>query len=291
MISTGSKKIKAILAEIQITSYLSYKLYLSDLYQSLKSELENFNHKDFASLLGFSENNNTLRLVITGHRTLSNKAAKIIAASLELKLAERRYFLIMVEFNNERIPNQREKLFADLIRLKSKLCPKVLDSKQLRYFEHWYNPIIREILSLKNLAGRPENIQNALSFPLRLDEIKKSLDLLVEIGAVKYNRRNGCYEKTNEHIVTDNEVDSLSISSYHQRMIEMGKDSLTRIHEDYRSVNAVTVSISRDRVALIKEKINQLLDEVLELEGHCENPSDIYQLNVQLFPFTKEGGK
>ncbi|MFW7380722.1 MAG: TIGR02147 family protein [Oligoflexus sp.] len=282
------KSFKKIVDRLTVISYLSYKEYLSDLFKACKHEDENFTHKDFAAHLGFARTNNTIRLVIGGSRLLTEKAATSICRHLGYKSLEKRYFIGLVAFNNERLPREREMLFAKLLKLKSDISPKSIDEKQLRYFEQWYNPIIREMMSLKNLDTSPEGIQASLCFPLRLDEIKRSLELLQEMGVIRYDKIAGRYEKVSGHISTDDEVDSLSVTRYHQKMIEMGKDAITRVHEDLRSVNAVTVSISKKNIPLLKAKINHLLDEILELEEQCTDPEDVYQVNVQMFPFTKK---
>ena len=282
------KKIQQILAdECRVAGYLSYREYLKDALAVCQSHLVNFSHKDFSELCGFARTNNIIRLIITGHRVLTLKSAKTVASGLGLKFSERRYFLLLVEYANQRVPVAREEIFQKLIQLRREIDPNLLHDNQLEYFQDWFNPIIRELMALERVDTSPEGVQSALSFPLRLDEIKRSLDLLQRLGFITYDRKRGRFEPSKGHVSTEEEVDSIAITRYHQKMIEMAKESLTRIHEDYRSINAVTVSLSLSAIPVLKEKINRFLDEILELEDDIDNPSDVYQLNVQLFPFTK----
>ena len=278
---------KLVIDKVPVMNFLSYRDYLKQLFGSLKDLNKDITHKDFSELLGFARTNNTIRLVIGGNRILSRSAASNLCKALQLKGIDRRYFILLVEFNNERVPKVREEYFSKLLKLKKESDPnKDLNQNQMKYFSEWYHPIIREILSVG--AGlTAEEIQSLLRFPLRLDEIKKSLSLLEGMGYIRKDINSDKYFKSGQVIETDAVVDSLAVTQYHQQMIEMAKDSITRIHESVRTVNAVTVSVPVAAVPLINDQINKLLDGVLALEAETEKHSDVFQLNVQLFPFTK----
>ncbi|SMF16909.1 TIGR02147 family protein [Pseudobacteriovorax antillogorgiicola] len=281
------RNMQAVVDRVSVLNFLSYREYLNLLFKSLKKDVPGVTHKDFSELLGFSKTNNTIRLVITGHRILTKVAASTICKAIGIKGLERRYLLLLVDFNNERVPKKREETFNHLIKLKKESDPQALNEKQIQYFGEWYHPIIREMMDLEDLDTSPEGIQQALRFPLRLDEIKKSLQLLEDLGVIKFDAELERYIRAGDVIETGDVVDSLAITQYHQKMIEMGKDSITRIHESVRTINAVTVSIPVEAVPLINQKMSQFLDEVLNIESEMNEHTDVFQINVQVFPFTK----
>lgn len=268
-------------------SFMSYRDYLSKLYAKLKKDAPTITHKDFSELLGFSRDNNTVRLVISGHRILSRSSAEIVVKSSGIKGQKKKYFLLMVDFNNERIPKKREDLFEQLLSLKKSSNPKRLNDKQMQYFSQWYHPVIRELMAIRDQEADPEKIQERLQFPLRLDQIKKSLQLLESIGLIEFDNTEQRFKRSGEVVGTDEIVDSLAVTQYHQKMIEMGKDSITRIHESIRTINSVTISIPVSAVPTLNEKIDKFLDEVLRVEDELDDHSDVFQVNVQMFPFTK----
>ncbi len=272
-----------------VAGYLSHREYLKDAFELCKQLYPSFSHKDFAEFLGFSRTNNMVRLVISGHRILTPKAAKALCQGLGLKHSERRYFLLMVEYANERIPVVREELFSKLIKLRKEISPNIVDEQQLDYFEQWYHPVLREILQLEGIDKTPEGIQGALSFPLRLDEIKKGIELLQKLGLIIYDNKTSKYLANKKQIWTEDRFNSLAITRYHQKMIEIAKESITRINGHNRLIEAVTISISEEAVTKLREKIDALLTEAMELESDAGQHKEVYQINLQLFPFTKVG--
>jgi uncharacterized protein (TIGR02147 family) len=160
---------------------------------------------------------------------------------------------------------------------------------QMQYFSEWYHPVIREALGLHENGLTPEQLQDALDFPMRLDQVKKSLELLVKLGYATHSARDNHYKRTPESITTPSEVEGLAVVRFHQKMMESAKESITRIKEERRSIAAVTVCLSEDKIAEIKKKIDQLMHEVIALEGaeSSKESAAVFQLNVQFFPFTK----
>jgi uncharacterized protein (TIGR02147 family) len=69
-------------------------------------------------------------------------------------------------------------------------------------------------------------------------------------------------------------------------MIELALDSLKNEARELREFNGVTLSISMDKLPLLKEKIRQFRKEINELTSNLEGADQVYQLNVQLFPLT-----
>ena len=276
-----------IARSIKITEYLSGMDYLKALFQKMKEQWPNYTHHDFSAGLGFARANNMIRLIVSGKRNLSPKQATKIANALDLHGTERRYWTAMAQYNAARTVSEREALFRLMVNYKSQSQPSELDADQVRYFSEWFHPVIREILPLAGIDGDPEAIKARLAFPLRLDEIKDSLKLLENMGAIVRDPETSRYRRTEARIATDSEVDSLAIVRFHQKMIEIGRESITRVQEDLRSINAVTVSIPRSAVPIIKGKIQELVAAVMALEDGGSAAEDVYQMNIQLFPFTK----
>ena len=266
MTSTASKKQLASIADqVDVTRYLSYRDYLGAFYDLLKKQMESYSYLQFAEDLGFSKTN-VIRLVIAGKRPLTLKAGEKIAKSFALKGPERKYWLMMVRYNNERVPAQREEYFQKLMDQKQKDLPTELDQKHLEYFNEWYYPVIREMVVLPEFDGTPEWIKGNLSFPLRLEEIKRALELLEELEFLTTNPETGKLKVSDKDVITERELDSISIVRYHQKMIEIGKESITRVDEDMRDIRAMTLRLSPEKVDLVKAKIEVALREVLEME-------------------------
>lgn len=271
---------------VPVTQYLGHRDYLKALYEAAKSRIEAYSYLRFAEDLGFSRTN-VLRLVIAGQRPLSSKAAEKVARALELHGADRRYWTTLVKYGNERLPASRDNLFRLLMSYKTQANPKELSATQAEYFGEWYHPVIREMTGLADFDGDPEWIKSRLMFPLRIEQIRRSLDLLVLLGAVRVDEKHGRYIRSDGRISTDAEVDSMAIVRFHQKMIEIGRESITAVPEQQRDVRAVTVSLPTAALPILKGKIQEWIAEVAAMEQDGATGDQVVQVNVQMFPFTK----
>lgn len=285
--NTNREIIREELGEMQITEFLNYRDLLRVLYERCKSRIEKYSYLKFAEDLGFSATN-VVRLIIIGERTLTLKAAAKLTRNLEIHGSQRRYLTSLISYNNSRKPAEREKYFKQVLAYKMKSDPKKMTDYQIAYFSEWYHPVIREVINLKGFDGTPEWIQRKLAFPLRLEEIKAALSTLLEIGVIKMDEAKGKYISNVRNIVTESEIDALAIVRYHQKMIEIAKESITRVDEKKRDIRALTVALPASAIPGLKAKIQEFLLETLELES-ADSSEEVYQMNIQLFPFTENG--
>ena len=273
-------------AKMPVTQHLSHRDYLKALYDAVKAEAEAYSYLKYAEDLGFSATN-VVRLVIAGQRPLTSKAAEKIAKALDLHGSDRRYWTTLVKYANARLPAERDNLFRLLMSYKTKSQPAELDPVQAEYFSEWYHPVIREMTALADFDGDPEHIKARLTFPLRLEQIKRSLELLEQLGVILKDPATGRYARTATRIATDSEVDSMAVVRYHQKMIEIGRESITVVPEEARDIRAVTVSLPKAALPLLKGKIEEWVAQIAAME-HDDTPGDqVIQVNVQMFPFTK----
>ncbi len=272
--------------EVGVTGFLTPQEYLGELYQVVKSKKSHYSYLDFSEDLGFSRTN-VLRLMIAGQRPLSIKSGIRMAQSLELTGVDRRYFMILIKYSLCRVASERDEHFRELVSLKTKKSPKDLNPNQAEYFSEWYHPVIREMTSLKDFNGDPHWIQERLNFGLRLDLIKRSLDLLTTLGYIEYVPDNQTWRRSDQKIKTDEEVDSLALIRYHQKMMEIAKESLTVIDEDQRDIRAATLSVPAAILPVLKAKVAAWINEMSDLEKPAETSDLVVQINVQMFAFTK----
>ncbi len=282
------KVLTKCMKELQISEYIDYKNFLKKLYQDAKELIPSYSYLLFSEDLGFGKNNSS-RLIIIGDRTLTVKAAEKIVTNLQIKGPKKRYFLAMVDFVNNRDANKRDDLYSEMMKCKEKLEKDlVIDSNVLRYIERWYLPILREMTALEEFKNDPKWIQEKLNFPVHLKEIRYAMKSLVELGLVTYDEKNDTYKRTAEKVHSPPELSHMAAVRFHQKMIDLGKDSILRVKQEQREVVAQTIALPLSAVKGLKVKINKLLDEVELLESH-KSDSEIFQINVQMFPVTHVG--
>ena len=274
------------LSEVRIVHFLHYRDYLKHLYLNVKEKIRPYSYIKYTDDLGCG-NNNTMRLIIIGKRPLTVKAGEKVADALELSGNERKYWIALILFNNAKRSGERERNLKRLITIKSRLLPTPLDESRLEYFSEWYNPVIRELATRSDFCMDPKWIQSKLIFPLRIEEVKKSLQLLTRLGLIYYNSKLDRYVSSDEPIDTGPDARGIAFIGYQQRMIELGKEAISRVDKDRRELVSATISLPETVISDLRRKIRTLVNEAATLEDtDGSRDATVLQLSVQLFPHT-----
>lgn len=226
--------------------------------------------------------------MIKGKRPLSAKAAQRIIKALGLVNVERRYFSSLVEYQNSRQSDRRETLFQELIDLKSKVIKEEESHSQLEFFSEWFHIIIYQMTFMKDFNKDPYHIAKCLIPKIRPDQARKSLQLLKSLGLISEDAETGDVSPTKTRITTGDEIASIAVTRYHQKMINLGKESITGSHESERDVSSVSVSIPLSMIPELKAEISAFRKRILALGDQKKNQcEEVYQMNIQLFPTTQ----
>lgn len=283
----SSAVVKRAARHIRLVGFIDYRRYLLNIYYFVKKELDSYSYIQFSIDLGLGKSNAST-LIIKEKRNLSDKHARDVLAKLGLRGFQANYFEAMVKYSNARSLSARDEIFLELMQCKSRIEPRSLDAAQISFYGSWLNPVIKELSHQPEFIGEAGWIQDRLRFPVRKDEVKRALELLEELGYLVFDAKKKTYEVRHDH-PPGLKLDSLSAIRYHQAMINAGRESLTRVPGDQREASGCTASLSSATFDAFCEKFRKLVDEVEEADeqGKQEKGSEVYQVNFQLFPFTK----
>lgn len=276
--------------QVRVNQHLNYREYLEALYCAAKELLKPYSYLTFSRDIGLSESN-VARLVIRGKRRLGRRAAEDVARCLELAADDRHYFLLLVAHNNARLPEERERLFTQLLKQRSQQVADSLDKSRLEYFSEWYHPVIRELVGLSDFDPDPRWINSQIYRRLLPRQIETSLRLLERIGFVRFCAEQQRWVQTDGTIATAPEVRGIGLVRYHKEMLDMAKDSIAQVPPTHRSLNALTVRLNAENLHQAKTEIAKFVQRVLDLEKEPTQGDDIYQVNLQLFPMTFVGSR
>ncbi|SMF49273.1 TIGR02147 family protein [Pseudobacteriovorax antillogorgiicola] len=266
--------------------YLDYRQYLDAVYQIVKSKLNRYSYIRFSEDLGFSRTN-VLHLIIKGKRPLTSKAASKVIAALQLSGPEKKYFVNLVKYQNARQPQSRENLFQELLQIKSKVLSQPESQSQLEFFSEWFHVIIYQMTFMADFNADPSYIAKAVKPNIRPEQARKSLQLLKSLKLIEDNPETGRLEPTKLRVTTGDEVASIAVTRYHQRMIDLGKESITSVPDQERDISSVSISIPMTLLPSLKEEISVFRKKILALADQKRNQCDeVYQMNIQLFPTT-----
>ena len=88
-------------------------------------------------------------------------------------------------------------------------------------------------------------------------------------------------------VVADVSIADMGLLLFVKKMTELGIDALMRLPETRRDISAVTICGSQKTLEKIKKAIAQFQDRLLTLANEDEDRDQIFQINIQAFPFTK----
>ncbi len=286
MSAASKKQLKNCGEKVKPSRTLDCALYLKHCYSFLKAEVENYTYLQFAEDLGFSRTN-VLHLIIRGRRRLSPKAANRIATAFELTAAERHYLDCLARHNSARKPEDREKHFAQLMEIKSRQISETVTQDRLGYYTEWYHPVIRELVGVRCIRKDDLSFVECIQPRVLPEQGRKSIELLEKLGLIRFDADADMYVQTSQNVSTGDEVLGLAVIHYHKEVMDLAKDAITTVKPRRRDISALTVAVDDSTAQKLKSEIQLFRKRLLAIADECTEPDQIYQLNFQLFPFTK----
>jgi len=248
----------------------------------------------FAQDMGISKS--FLSRVLSGERPVSMKLAIQISVALDFDEAQSRTLLFsVIQFSSKnakiskKVKARLQKEFED----SSEIAPIIyttVDLERFKVMSHWYHFALINLTRIKGFKSTPTWIAKKLGITVleTRDAIERliALDLLQEVdGILRASPHPFLNVKTQKS--------ELAVRNFHEQMITKAKDELKKTSPEAfnrRLINGITFTCAKDQIELIKNKIDKFQDELLALIENSES-EELYQMNVQFFPLTKDNGE
>lgn len=270
-----------------IFAYLDYREYLGDYYTAAKANSRAFSYRWFSRRAGFSSPN-FLKLVIDGQRNLGADSIERFSDALGHDATSAEFFANLVAFGQAETADEKNEAFERVAASRRFRRARRLDRAFFDYLSNWYYPAIREMVARVDFREDPTWIARQLVPRITAAQARKALDLLLELGLLERDE-DGRLTRGDASLTTGHEVRSLAIANYHRQMLERASDSIDLIDRERRDISALTVCVRPERVPELKARIQGFREVLLDLCDRDESPTVVYQLNLQLFPLTREG--
>lgn len=278
----GSKK-------VDLFHYLDYRKYLKDWYNETKKSRTGFSFRVFSKRAGF-QSPNFFKLVMDGDRNLTEESLSKFMIGLKLNKQEQEFFHNLVFYNQAKTQGKKQMYYQNLLRSRKFNQIKPIDKDQYEYCSHWYHSVIRELIGHPDFDGTPEWLAAHIYPAITSSQAKKSLEVLEKLGFIKKDSK-GILKQTSSLVSTGAEVTSLALFNYHMSMVDLTKEVLENVPAPRRDISSMTLGIVKERLPQLKEKIQRFRKEIMELVSTDEHPNEVVQMNIQMFPLTKEGEK
>ena len=274
---------KRLRCPIDVFRYHDYRTFLAAYYQAKKPG--GFSYRSFARAAGLGAPN-YLQLVIQGRRNLTPAMARRFAETCGLNKDGASYFVALVAFNQATDNEERQARYRELSGFRRYRRAQKLELAEAAYHATWYLPAIRELVLSPAFRDDPGWIAAALRPPIKESEAQQALDTLLELGLLERDA-SGKLAQRARVVSTGPETKGLHITSYHAEMMRRATFAMTSVPAAERDISSLTLCLGPEGLATLKGRIQALRRELLELSEREVEPSQVVQLNFQLFPLSE----
>jgi len=264
-----------------VFGYLDYRLFLKDWYEAYKRSHPRFSYRALAQKVGY-RSHGFFTQVLGNKSNVSVETAMNFADAIGLRKREREYFLLLVRHNQETRPVPRGKLFARMSQYKESAA-KLLRQDQDAFLDSWKNAAVRELLGIEPFQAGAEAAWGArLAPPAQAAEIRRSLDLLLELGLA--HRTAAGVVRTDPCVETGSRYSEEATRRYMRQVHDLGGEALDRFPRVDRHHAWATVSVSKATFDAMREELRALVARFLVLAEQDGSPDRVLQLNLEFFP-------
>ena len=257
-----------------ITDYLDYRIYLHDYYEEQKA-VSSFSWRAYAKLTGFSSSA-YLKLVCDGKTRLSKVGTQKVAKALKLSKLQTEYFNNMVQYCDSEDILEKKAALKKLQNIAKNSKVRIVGSDACKYFESWWNPVLRELQISNMLFGGVTRI-----------DVQEALDFLVDAGFLKKSTTN-TYEQTDMAISGSSDAIPKAIRSMHQQMTMLAAKIIDGLPKSERNISGLTVAANKQTYDRVVNELDICRKKIAAIVGDAEEANRVYRINLQIFPVTKE---
>lgn len=266
-----------------IFEFLDYRDFLSKMFAYLKFTRRGFSHRLFARQAGF-KSSGILTNVICGRKALSVRGAKKTAQGLKLNHSETVFLVDLVLWAHEKKIDRKGMLLERITSNRAFHLMNPLQAAKFKYFSDIRMPLVRELV----LAGAKSKNEILKKSRLDLDEegLSEIIDQLKSLQMIE--EKNGEFFAIERQAHTEAEAPSSIIKEYHRKMIHQGIEAMDGIERSLRDIQALTVSLHPDDIAVLKKDLYRFLNHLTSrFEKVSGQDRVVYQVNIQAFPLSK----
>jgi uncharacterized protein (TIGR02147 family) len=270
---------------VSVYDFLDHRAYLAAYYQAAKRTRPSFSFRLFSKLAGL-RSPNFLKLVIDGERNLGADSVGRFSQALGLEGADAEFFADLVAFGQAQTLSDKNRAFERIAASRRFRAARRIDGELFAYLSHWYNPAIRELAARDDFQEEPRWIAAQLRPRISPTEAAEAMKLLLSLGLLVRDPSSGRVLRGEPTLTTEHEVRSMGAAAFHRQMLERAAQSIETVPAAQRDLAALTVCVSAETAALVKERIHQFREALTELCDADPRGSAVYQLNIQWFPLS-----
>lgn len=269
-----------------VFKYIDYRVFLEDFYNEKKRSMRCFSYRYFAKRAGI-KSPIFLKQVIDGKRNLTRRMIEQFIPALSLNKKESLFFRHLVLFNQAKNAAEKQEHYSVMVSMMDYVNEHQLSADQYLYFEKWYASVIRELICLHDFKDDYERIAAAVYPPIKPHEVKKTIDLLLRLKLI-VRQNDGTYRQTSSAIISGDPMVALARRSFNSEMLVRARHANETVSPEERNISGITMGISKACYEVLLAEIAAFKERVKVIVNQDERSSRVYQLNLQLFPLSKD---
>ncbi len=275
------------MAQMDIFSYTDYRKFLNDYYLDNKSRNRHFTVRYIAEQVGFKSASFFSQLV-NGRSNISLELARKFSSFMNLNKNQSDYFETLILYNQSKTHDEKKSHFEKLTTFKQSRI-KQIDSKYFEFYDKWYYSAIRELLYLFPFNGEDyKELARLLEPSISPQQARRAISRLESWGLICKDQK-GCYVRSDKKsISTGLDAQSFYINNYQQAVLNLAQQAIDNFPKESRQFSTLTLSLSPAGYRKFLLELQDFRHRLLAIGEEDCTEDRVYQLNMQLFPITKQ---
>ena len=264
-----------------IVEYTDFRKYMRDFYEDRKLRSA-FSWREFSKNAGFSSPS-YMKVVCDGKSKLSRIGVERTGAAMGLTGFEMDYFRAMVKFGQAETEEKKKAAYEEMLSIAKTYNVRTLEGDLFLYYDSWRNPVLRELAPI--MPGATPGEMAKMCYPeVSAAEVRDSLDFLTKSGLLK--RENGNFVQSETSVKGSTDATRLALRGMHREMSKLATPAL-ELPKEIRNFSGVTMGLSRESFGKIEKVLDECRRQIIDIAAEEKNIEQVYRLNLQLFPLTK----
>ena len=263
-----------------ISLYMEYTQYLRDAYGARKSKDKKFSHRFICQKMGrpspawFSD-------ILAGRKKLKPRHAVPLAALFKLNKQELEFLRMFIAMDLADSHEEKTAVYDKLLELKGVSQEKIF-ADRFKYFERWYYPALRELLTVHPDKGDYAKLGAKLDPPITARQAKDAVGLLMRLGLTHLGTPSPL-----PILIMDTSARTAYWNKIMQAYTRLALPAIKKFNKTERDFSALTLPLSREGLQIASEEIAALRGRLLALSERDKANDRIYQCLFQVFPISK----
>lgn len=264
-----------------IIEYTDFRKFMRDYYEERK-RCSAFSWREFSKIAGFSSPS-YMKVVCDGKSKLSRIGVERTGAAMGLAGFEMDYFRAMVKFGQAEVETKKVAAYEEMLSIAKMYKVRVLEGDLFEFYDTWRNPVLRELAPL--MPGATPGELAKMCYPeVSAQEVQESLAFLTKAGLLK--KSEGKLVQSETSVKGSNDATRLAMRGMHRVMSQLATPALELPVEE-RNFSGVTMGLSRESYSKIENLLDEFRRKIIAIAAEEKNVEQVYRLNLQLFPLTK----